>query len=454
MKKLLFVVVVIFALCSLVAKEPNIGKTFQAPPFEPRDDVLLQEGFETGNLPTGWTQSYVNGVIDWDYQNGGHYGNPGSSHSGTYNAFFYYDDYSAYSTKLITPAINLSSVTDPELTFWLAMVDWVGDLDELYVYYKTSAGGSWTLLSSYITEYINWTEITLNLPNPTSTYYIAFEGVSGYGYGVCLDDVMVTGVTGTNNLIDEDFGGGTFPPTGWSVIGDGTTNWLSSNSSNAGGSSPEAEFSWTPSFVGTSYFTSPIVATSGQSYLYLDYCHMLNDYSGANYSIGVATTSNGGVTWHLVSEVFPIGDIGPETVSLTVNTPDVGSNNFQFAFFFNGDSFDLDYWYLDNVVLSTSTEAGNIVNLANALKGNYPNPFNPTTTIAFSVITPGPVSIDIYNIKGEKVKTLVKGEFDAKEYNVVWNGTDDNGKQVSSGVYFYKMISNNYSSTRKMIMLK
>jgi hypothetical protein len=452
-KKIFIIFAVVFLIGLLGAKEPVINKTIQAPPYEPRDDVLLQEGFENGSIPTGWTQSYVNGTIDWDYQNGGYSGNPASAHTGSYNAIFHYDDYSAYTTKLVTSAINLYGVYDAELSFWLAMVDWAGDLDELHVYYKTSSGGSWNLLQSYTTEVADWTQMTLTLPNVSSTYYIAFEGVANYGYGVCIDDVMVTGTLPGNDLINEDFSGGSIP-TGWSVMGDGTTNWEVISSSYAGGSSPELEFDWSPEFTGISYFTSPILSTAGHSYLYLNYNHMLDDYSGTDYSIGVVTTSNGGNSWNIAHEVFPTGDIGPENVSLTINTPDVGSNSFQIAFFFDGYSYDLDYWYIDDIVLSTSTHSGNIVSLRNKLIGNYPNPFNPSTTIAFSLLEPGNVSINIFNVKGEKVKTLVNQNFSAKEHSIVWNGTDDNGRRVASGVYFYRMISNDYSSSRKMILMK
>jgi len=92
--------------------------------------------------------------------------------------------------------------------------------------------------------------------------------------------------------------------------------------------------------------------------------------------------------------------------------------------------------------------------LATTLKGNYPNPFNPTTTISYSVRENTPVSIEIYNVKGQKVRNLVKSVKEAGEHTVVWNGTDDNGRAVSSGVYYFKMNAGKYSSTKKMIMMK
>jgi len=88
------------------------------------------------------------------------------------------------------------------------------------------------------------------------------------------------------------------------------------------------------------------------------------------------------------------------------------------------------------------------------LKGNYPNPFNPETTIRYSVRETGPVSVEIYNLKGQLVKRLVNEEKAAGEHSVVWKGTDNNNRPVSSGVYFYRMTAGKYSSSKKMIMMK
>jgi hypothetical protein len=88
------------------------------------------------------------------------------------------------------------------------------------------------------------------------------------------------------------------------------------------------------------------------------------------------------------------------------------------------------------------------------LLGNYPNPFNPETLISYNVKTDSPVTIEIYNLKGQKVKSLVEGKAKAGSHSVSWNGTDDNGKKVTSGVYFYRMSSGKYTSSRKMILMK
>ncbi|MBW6516022.1 MAG: T9SS type A sorting domain-containing protein [Candidatus Cloacimonetes bacterium] len=89
------------------------------------------------------------------------------------------------------------------------------------------------------------------------------------------------------------------------------------------------------------------------------------------------------------------------------------------------------------------------------LYANYPNPFNPETNISFDLARNDYVSLKIYNLKGQLVKTLIDNEYLARgSYQLVWSGTDNSNKAVGSGVYFYKMESDNISQVRKMLLLK
>jgi hypothetical protein len=90
----------------------------------------------------------------------------------------------------------------------------------------------------------------------------------------------------------------------------------------------------------------------------------------------------------------------------------------------------------------------------NALNGNYPNPFNPETIIKFSLEKESLVSIEIYNIRGARVKTLVKGVMNRGNHNIKWNGVDDLGKPVGSGLYLYRMKTGEYVDVKKMLLLK
>jgi hypothetical protein len=85
---------------------------------------------------------------------------------------------------------------------------------------------------------------------------------------------------------------------------------------------------------------------------------------------------------------------------------------------------------------------------------NYPNPFNPTTTIQFETKSNGNVTIDIYNVKGQLVNTLVNDTYEAGTHSVTWSGTDMSGNEVPSGVYFYKTRSGKFTTSKKMILMK
>jgi hypothetical protein len=113
-----------------------------------------------------------------------------------------------------------------------------------------------------------------------------------------------------------------------------------------------------------------------------------------------------------------------------------------------------------------------VVDVRNAisLHGNFPNPFNPETTIRFTIENdkspPNPplqrgeskggnhVEIYVYNVRGQRIRTLVNGYHTVGEHQITWNGTDDNGREVSSGVYFYRMITGDYVETRRMVLMK
>src|SRR5690606_129412 len=189
---------------------------------------VLTEGFESGAIPAGWTLEYGSGTLDWTYvaQNGNASITP---RTGAYMAEFR-NDTSGSATKLVTPALDLITLSNPQLTFYYANVNWFGDIDELRVYYKSSAGGAWTQIGiDYTAEQTAWTEVKLILPNPSNDYYIAFEGTSNWARGLNLDDVLVgEGPNCTPTVVDsstvvDDCGNSQFSvDVVVSTVGDGT----------------------------------------------------------------------------------------------------------------------------------------------------------------------------------------------------------------------------------------
>lgn len=89
-----------------------------------------------------------------------------------------------------------------------------------------------------------------------------------------------------------------------------------------------------------------------------------------------------------------------------------------------------------------------------ALNQNYPNPFNPSTLISFDLPSPSSVNLEVYNLLGQSVATLVHEEMRAGTHTVLWNAHDATGRELSSGIYFYKLIAGNFVETKKMVYLK
>ena len=85
---------------------------------------------------------------------------------------------------------------------------------------------------------------------------------------------------------------------------------------------------------------------------------------------------------------------------------------------------------------------------------NYPNPFNPETRISLTLPNDSNVRLEVFNVKGQKVKTLLNQNMNKGNHNVIWNGSDDNGSKVSSGIYFYRVNAGELSATKKMILIK
>lgn len=86
--------------------------------------------------------------------------------------------------------------------------------------------------------------------------------------------------------------------------------------------------------------------------------------------------------------------------------------------------------------------------------GNYPNPFNPSTSIEYSAPSTGTATLEIFNVTGQKVRTLFSGELQAGVYRMLWEGKDENGANMPSGIYFSRLTCGSVVSTRRMLLLK
>lgn len=116
----------------------------------------------------------------------------------------------------------------------------------------------------------------------------------------------------------------------------------------------------------------------------------------------------------------------------------------------------LGLYALDSCGVPTDVETETDAPIPNtfALNQNYPNPFNPSTTITFDLPKRSHISLVVFNSLGQEVRRLANSELPAGTHRVIWDGRADNGSLVASGIYFYKLFAEDFSQTRKMLLLK
>jgi|GEM_PF-1458081 len=197
-----------YQLVNTYAVKDQVGIDFTgytAPTFScsnPIKEFPFTETFETSNQThTCWTNQRVTGTSDWSQAAGDGYNSGGSgtvryAHGGSgLNARFVTTN--NRTTKYISPTFDLTNVSNPKLSFWYGQRANGGNQNQLKIYYRTTTGGAWSqvgLTPNSFTENIsNWTQVTVDLPNKSATYQIAFEGISSGGRANVFDDVEVYG---------------------------------------------------------------------------------------------------------------------------------------------------------------------------------------------------------------------------------------------------------------------
>lgn len=163
------------------------------------------------------------------------------------------------------------------------------------------------------------------------------------------------------------------------------------------------------------------------------------------------------VDWLLMDPVSGTLSAGSsEDIELTFDTADMIAGNYSVDLIIN-DNREETIIPIELTVTGTNTQ-NDITGLETKLLGNYPNPFNPETTIKYNLKNSSDVTLTIYNVKGQLVRTLVNSSQIAGIHSTVWNGKDTNGRNVSSGIYFstldVKDEEGDYTSVKKIILMK
>ena len=110
--------------------------------------------------------------------------------------------------------------------------------------------------------------------------------------------------------------------------------------------------------------------------------------------------------------------------------------------------------YESDITINDHLSNDEIMPTEHMLLQNYPNPFNPRTNIQFTVPEQSFVKLFIYDINGKTVYKIINSELKSGYYNVVWDGTNELGLKVGSGIYFYRLEAKNFTSSQKMIFIK
>jgi len=190
----------------------------------------------------------------------------------------------------------------------------------------------------------------------------------------------------------------------------------------------------------------------------------LGDYAGQTAQLAVRYVTDGGLAYTglYADDFYPVESFTDEVILGS----DITETHFLLTGHQNGEYYYLvrakdaeDQWsgYSNREVAIVNSPVGiddPAIPLKLALAQNYPNPFNPQTSISCTIPQGGYVKLEVYNILGSKIRTLVNGDMDAGQHTIIFDGADDSGNSVAAGVYFYRLKTDGGTLTRKMVLIK
>ncbi|MFW5724934.1 MAG: carboxypeptidase regulatory-like domain-containing protein [Bacteroidota bacterium] len=228
---------------------------------------------------------------------------------------------------------------------------------------QSGLNGGYVEPNDFSYSIIRMPDETLLADNITENEFVdeTVPGIGNYFYIVTASNTQGTGGSASSNttllaggtaLVYEtfDYPQGTLPP-GWSVVGDNHF-WSISSSANAGGETPEMSLGWNPASEGTSRLVSPVINAAGQNGLRLSVKMYLDNFSSSeDEMIGIDFTTDGGQTWQTIWEEQLLAEDIPQQEYEFVFALEEDPSNLQVAFRFEGYSYNIDYWYIDDLLL-------------------------------------------------------------------------------------------------------
>jgi hypothetical protein len=264
----------------------------------------------------------------------------------------------------------------------------------------------------------------------------------------------------TGSLITDYFVLNPISSTNWTTESHWTIGHFLGNSTHSNGNAARFGFN-----TRRCWLISPeIIFTEGNDYV-LSFDIAIDGNVGASDVFAVVVAIDG-ILWQSANTLARWDNAGSNRVlnqvsrtgeNISIPIPSQYTGTVKIGFYGEANSMFLASIYVDNVKIEEKTTSDyDIVDFPDIAKllPNFPNPFNPETTIRFNTAKAEHVTIDIFNIRGQRVKTLLNEYVNSGNHSIVWNGTNDNGQSVSSGVYFYRMKAGEYISVRRMILMK
>ena len=409
---------------------------------------------------------YVVGYVHHSYMEGVHwveYDCP---------VILHYDgiDWAPQSHGYLCPTTSLPADESKLLAIWGSSANdiWAGgDLDQPYVLHNNGSG--WDLVSAPFTDCeAIWGDgvYTYFLDGDDGDVYL-YTNLEWSSWDVTyahMRDMWVTGVSGSNVLVTVQT-----EPEGRTIYISGnyyydTVSFGAEPGSTfeIGAVSPQstvggAEYyfvEWSDGGAINHYIVVPDTNVTYTAYFYGEVdVTITTEPEGLEFSVMGTTYSSPYTTTMVCGDEFDIGTVSPQWYK--------GADNY-FVEWSDGGAIVHTATvphFVDEVFTATfsDTPTGDKVEpipLVNALHQNHPNPFNPSTTISFSLRSHGHVSLAVYDVTGRLVRVLVDGFKEAGPHEVTWDGRGREGSAVASGLYFYRFETGVYTETRKMVLLR
>lgn len=162
--------------------------------------TFFYEDFENSEQSALWTSVKISGNSDWSLINGLPYGGFSGTNNSTKNACFYSYNYNSFSAILISPEINLADCENPVLNFSCLLPAWAMDQDTLKIFYRINPEANWIQIGTVYSNISCWRDFAIVIPDNSSQLQIGFLGISGYGYGIGIDNIIITDGSACNNV--------------------------------------------------------------------------------------------------------------------------------------------------------------------------------------------------------------------------------------------------------------